>query len=143
MAEISEAIGLADTRQGRAVVPFDFDNDGDLDLLIVNMGDRVRLWRNDGGERNAWLRVQLRGPGPNPFGIGARVDVQAAEGGPSLRRDITGNSAFVGFPAPEAHFGLGNASGPLYQVRVTWPGQTEPQVLEGVAPRQVLRVSPP
>ena len=58
----------------------DFDGDGDLDVLVTTNGGPARLLRNDGGNRNPWLRVKLGGTTSNRDGIGAQVTVTLPDG---------------------------------------------------------------
>jgi hypothetical protein len=69
--------GLADSAQGRGVVVFDADGDGDLDVFIANNGQPATLWQNDSDHASGWLEVECRGRPPNTQGIGARVYVTA------------------------------------------------------------------
>ncbi|NCG18566.1 MAG: hypothetical protein GWP91_06100, partial [Rhodobacterales bacterium] len=109
--------------QGRGVVTFDQDNDGDQDLLLTFTGDLPRLLRNDdGASQGAWLRVSLVGPSPNTFGVGATVRFLPADGGNPLRRDLHANSTFLASGPPEVHVGLGENV--LADVEITWPEGT-------------------
>ncbi|MBW2255927.1 MAG: VCBS repeat-containing protein, partial [Deltaproteobacteria bacterium] len=77
-ADLADTVGLgSDTKSGKAVVVFDYDQDGDLDLFVVNNGAQPRLYRNDGGNTNDWLRVRLVGRDRNLQGIGALITVHA------------------------------------------------------------------
>ena len=55
----------------------DFDNDGDLDVLIVNNGEPPALLRNDGGNRNNWIGLQLIAKESNSAAVGAVINWQA------------------------------------------------------------------
>ncbi|MEM7543492.1 MAG: FG-GAP-like repeat-containing protein [Pseudomonadota bacterium] len=124
--------GLDDEQDSRALVAFDYDRDGDQDLLITNINQPVQLLENNTISAGNWLDVGLA---PDRLAIGARVYVTV--GGLTQRRDIvTGRSFLVGVPS-EAHFGLGAAT-IVDQLRVVWNDGYEFQ-LEDVAVAQMLR----
>jgi hypothetical protein len=110
--------GVADTGEGRGVVAFDFDRDGDLDLFVANSGGAPHLFRNDEVPGHA-VTLLLRGLAPNTEGIGAIVDVQA--GGTMKRRLVRAGSNFASQDPADVHVGLGEEerSG---QTDVHWPG---------------------
>jgi len=116
--EQGAARGLGSS-QGRGVVVFDYDRDGDLDLYVANNGEMGRLYRNDGLPARGWLTVRLDGAGPNPFGVGARIFAHA--GSRTQRRDLFAGSSYVSQNPLEAHFGFGKAT-VADEVRVEWPG---------------------
>src|SRR6185312_11133768 len=66
-------------RVSRGLAAGDFDNDGDLDLLVSNNGQPPQLLRNDGGNTNHWLEVLLIGTRSNRDGVGARLKVTAGD----------------------------------------------------------------
>jgi hypothetical protein len=141
-AEVAARLGLDDHGDGKGLLVFDFDRDGDQDLLIAQHEGRALLYRNDGGEQNAWLAVQLQGRASNRDGLGAQVLVTRAAGERGLLREVSGGNAFLGQSEAVAHFGLGSWAGPLHELRVRWPsGRT--QVLNDVMPRQRLLVREP
>lgn len=127
-------------RVDRTAVFADFDDDGDVDLLIGELNGPLRLVANEAdpaGDR--WLRVRLRDDRPgiaNRRGIGATVSLEGA--GAPQRRWLWSGGPFQSNLAPEAHFGFASPAGPL-AVAVRWPDGHE-QRLEGVAPGQVLEV---
>ncbi len=63
---------------GRGAATGDFDNDGDLDIIVSNSGERPMLLRNDGGNKNHWLAIKARGKESNRFGVGARLTLDAS-----------------------------------------------------------------
>jgi len=137
--DVACEVGAGIPGQGRALIPFDYDNDGDLDLLNVLADAPPVLLRNDGAEANSWLRVRVSEPG-NPFGMGAQVWVTPTAGGPSMRRDVHANTGFVGMRPLEAHFGLGGHEADLDEVRVVWPDGAE-TLVNAVSPRQILDIT--
>ena len=95
----------------------DFDNDGDIDILIVNLNESPSLLRNDVSGTNSWLKVKLIGTKSNRSAIGARVTVGAAK---SLQtQEVMSQSSFLSANDLRLHFGLGEAK--TAQVRVRWP----------------------
>jgi len=121
---------------GRGSSFADFDNDGDLDLLVVNLNDRARLLRNDGGNAGHWLTVEAKLPGGKTDAIGARVTVAIGE-----RRqfhDVVGVMGYLSQSDPRVHFGLGAATG-VDWVEVRWPDRSV-QRIEGVKVDQLLKV---
>jgi hypothetical protein len=102
----------------------DVDGDGDLDLAVTANGGPAVLLRNDGGNRNGWLRVRLVGTKSNRDGIGARVTVTLPGGAKSWAVVKTGSSYCSQSELPLS-FGLGAAKGAL-AVEVAWPsGQVD------------------
>jgi len=102
----------------------DVDADGDLDLVLTANGGPAVLLRNDGGNKNTWLRVRLVGTKSNRDGIGARVSVTLPGGAKSWGVVKTGSSYCSQSELPLT-FGLGAAKG-VESVEVAWPsGQVD------------------
>src|SRR5438105_1464094 len=118
-------LGLADTGEGRGVVAFDYDRDGDLDLFIANNRQAPRPYRNDGCDTGHFLSLRLRGRAPNTEAIGGRVYVTA--GGQTQMRELRAGSNFESQDPADAHFGLGTATN-VDEIRIVWPDGT-PTVL--------------
>jgi hypothetical protein len=144
MSEEGEARGVYDRNQGRSIVAFDYDRDGDLDLLLVNHAGRPRLFRNDGGDQNAWLRVALEGTVSNRDGRGAKVRVQLEDGGPWQVREVGAASHFLGEGELIQHFGLGPdfdpASDTIHRVEIEWPASGIVQGFDELDAEQTLSV---
>ncbi len=140
--DVAPQAGLAFARQGRGLVPLDYDRDGDLDLLVVANTEPPALFRNEQDD-DAWLEVRARGHGPNAQGLGARVRVQARAEGPWQLRELGVGSHLFGQGEAAAHFGLGPGDAPVHRVEVTWPASGRRVVLEGVARGQRLVVAEP
>jgi hypothetical protein len=93
---------------GRGATCGDYDNDGDLDILVVNLNDAARLLRNDGGNRNRWLTLDLKLPGGRSHAIGARVTVTT--GSRRQVQDVIAVKGYLSQADPRVHFGLGAAA---------------------------------
>ena len=142
MSEQGEARGVSDTGQGRSMVSFDYDRDGDLDLLVVNHAGSLRLFRNDGGNQNAWLRVELTGTISNRDARGAKIRVQVEPEGPWQIREVGVGSHFLGEGEGIQHFGLGAEFDleldRVHRVEIEWPASGVVQVLDEVEGGQTL-----
>jgi hypothetical protein len=124
---------------GRGSAVADIDDDGDLDLLVLNLNGAPRLYRNEGGNQGHWLMIRTIGVSSNRDGIGARIRVTA--GGRTQTRDIRSSSGYLSQSDPRAHFGLGPAA-VAEKVEIRWPSGLT-QTLTDVKANQVLVVTEP
>ena len=105
----------------------DFDNDGDVDIVIVNHNEPPSLLRNDVTGTNHWLKIKLTGVQSNRNGIGARVTLRYA--GKVQAQELLSQSSYLSVNDPRLHFGLGSTT--MADVEIRWPlGRMEklPQV---------------
>lgn len=117
----------------RALVAFDYDRDGDVDLLVTNHDQPVRLYENTTPSPGHWLAVA---PWPPALAVGARVRVTA--GGKTQIRDVLAGTSYLAGGPPEVHFGLGSAT-QVELVQVEWAdGRTDAYPLVGVDRRILL-----
>jgi enediyne biosynthesis protein E4 len=141
--EVAASIGLGSISDGRGVAHFDYDNDGDQDLIFFPGGSPIILMRNDlSGANTNWLRVFLDNDGvrgTTPLGVGAKVSVQL--GARVLIDQIDGGSNYLSQSEASAHFGLGGVTS-VDKVRVDWPGGMVTEI-ENVAANQTLILRPP
>lgn len=129
--------GFTTKNVGRGTAVADFDNDGDLDLLVNAVADPPRLLRNDGGNQQHWLIVELRGT-EHRDALGTIVKVRF--GTTTLTRERQSGGSYLSSHDPRLHFGLGAATNVDLEIR--WPdGQT--QQLIAVASDQILHLSQP
>jgi hypothetical protein len=105
-------------RVSRGAAVADFDNDGDLDILVNNNGETPQLLRNDGGNANHWLEILLIGTKSNRDGVGARVKLTA--GDLILYEQRKGGMSYQSAQDPRLHFGLGPHSN-VDAVEILWP----------------------
>lgn len=139
--ERAESMGIDDRLSGRAVVCFDHDRDGDLDILISNHNAVPLLYRNlsrEGGKGN-FINLSLTDPdSSNRHAIGAKVIIKA--GGQQQMRELQAGGSFLSGGPPELHFGLGEAR-LIEEVRVIWPGPLRQQsVFENVSVNHFLKI---
>jgi hypothetical protein len=114
--------GVAAAHTSRGCAFGDFDNDGDVDIVVMNMNEPPSLLRNDVSGNGHWLKVLLIGVKSNRSAIGARVI--ARYGGRTQAQEVTAQSSFYSANERRLHFGLGAATSADLTVR--WPtGATE------------------
>ena len=127
-ARLGPALAAAAVSRGSATA--DYDNDGDLDLLVTNVAATPNLLRNDGGNRQHWLTIQLGGTSQH-----ARVAVTA--GGQRQVKERQAGGSYLSSSDPRLHFGLGEATRATVEIR--WPDGTL-QKMEEVAADQILHI---
>jgi hypothetical protein len=127
--------GVAATHSSRGCAFGDFDNDGDIDILIVNINEPPSLLRNDTSGQNNWLKLKLRGTKSNRSAIGARVI--ASYGGKQQAQEVMSQSSFYSANDLRLHFGLGTAKTADLEVR--WPSGGK-QMLSSVKANQILEI---
>ena len=95
----------------------DFDNDGDMDVLIMNVNEPPTLLRNDAPPGNRWIKIRLEGTKSNRSAIGARVLTRY--GGKVQVQEVLSQSGFLSANDPRLHFGLGAAT--TADIEIRWP----------------------
>ena len=117
------ALGFTEALVGRGAAVGDLDGDGDLELGLVDNGGRFRLYRNDGGSQNHWIRLKLHGVASNRDAIGALVRVRA--GGITRSQYVKSAGSFLSESQRALTFGLGQET-QVEDVEVVWPtGKTQ------------------
>ncbi|MBO0799082.1 MAG: CRTAC1 family protein, partial [Blastocatellia bacterium] len=119
---------------GRGAATGDFDNDGDLDIVVSNSGQPPLLLRNEGGNRNHWIAIKARGRESNSFGVGARVKVEA--GGRTHIKEIYSAGSYLSASDLRLYFGLGGQRR-IDKLEIQWPSGRK-QTLTDVAVDQTL-----
>jgi len=134
--DVAEETGIRYVGHAEGASWGDYDNDGDMDLYLVNYGEPNVLYRNNGNS-NHWLIVKTVGTQSNRSGIGARVKV--VTGGVSQIREVDGGSGFCSQDSLWAHFGL-NSYETIDTLEIRWPGG-KVQTLSGVKADQILTIT--
>jgi enediyne biosynthesis protein E4 len=132
-------LDLTDNAQGRGIVCFDYDRDGDVDIFIANNRQPPALYRNDSSNTNNYLHVQLEGEALNSEAVGARIYLTS--NGITQMRELRAGSNYMSQNPVEAYFGIGTANS-IDQIRVVWPSGVE-KTLENIDPNQLLFITHP
>jgi len=121
--------GLAGERSSRGAAFGDYDDDGDIDVLVVHMDDRPSLLRNDTPLAGHWIALGLEGTVGNRDAIGARVSVEAA--GRIHVSEVRSGGSYLSHNDTRVHVGLGDAT-EVERVEIRWPDGTV-ETLSGLA----------
>ena len=123
---------------GRGAAFGDLENDGDVDVVVSNVGQKATVLRNDGGNRNHWIGIQTIGKKSNRDGIGSRVKVVSASG---FTQYFTVNTAVGYLSASDKRLIIGlGADSTAKLVEIRWPSGIV-QRLENVKAGQMLKVT--
>ncbi len=114
----------------------DYDNDGDIDVLVMNMNEPPSLLRNDYTGQGHWLAVELEGTASNRQAIGATVTVSA--GGRVVARPVLSQASYFSHDDRRMHFGLGASAAPEW-IEVRWPSGRVQRVRAAGA-RRVIKI---
>lgn len=113
---------------GRGAAFGDLDNDGDIDIVVSNCNGPSYYIRNDGGNRNNWIAVEVRGIKSNRNGIGARLKL-TAESGKVQYNLVSTTSSYLSANDHRVFFGLG-AEKKIKEIEITWPGGRKQKIVE-------------
>ena len=131
--DIQGGTGITEQHSSRGCAFGDFDNDGDIDILIVNMNEPPSLLRNDQIPKQHWLKVKLEGVKSNRSAIGARVLVHY--GRKTQAQAVLSQSSYYSCNDSRLHFGLGAIS--TADVEVFWPSGLY-EIFKGFAANQLI-----
>jgi len=129
--------GLAVKRSSRGAAFDDLDNDGKIDVVILNSRREPTLLRNDSPARNHWIQIRLHGTRSNRDGIGARIKVVA--GDLTQVDEVHSGRGYQSHYGMYPHFGLGQRTR-IDRIEVRWIGGGT-DVLEGVAVDRVIQIN--
>jgi hypothetical protein len=126
--------GIAAKHSSRGAAFGDFDNDGDVDVLVMNMDEPPSLLRNGLKSSNNWVQIKLEGRRSNRSAIGATVEVHS--GGAVQAVPVLSQSSFLSVNDSRLHFGLGDME-KIDRVVVRWPSGVV-EVFSSIAPRRAV-----
>ena len=137
-SDISEAAGayFSEELVGRAAATADYDNDGDMDIVVMNSNQRAVLLRNEGGNRKNWLGIKLVGTQSNRDGIGAKVTLTTED--MTQIREVKSGSSYASGSDIRLLFGLGESQH-VKKVSIVWQSGTL-QELEDISTNQMLTI---
>ncbi len=130
--DVSEEYGayFSVKRVSRGAAFGDYDNDGDTDIFVVNLNKKAALLRNDGGNRNNWLKIKTVGVKSNRDGIGARIKVVTRSH--TQVKEVQAGSSYLSGQDLRLIFGLG-AETRAKKVIITWPSGLDQTLMDVVA----------
>jgi hypothetical protein len=126
--------GVSARHSSRGCAFGDIDNDGDVDIVIMNVNETPSLLRNDAPQQNHWLKVRLIGTKSNKSAIGARVLVRY--GKKVQAQQLLSQSSYLSSNDPRLHFGLGDEK--IAQIEIRWPNGLQESVKNVTADQLVI-----
>jgi len=137
--DVSSAMGpgITERYSSRGAAFGDYDNDGDIDALVLNLGDLPSLLRNDGGNQQNWIKLKLIGTKCNRTAIGARARVVV--GNHSQIDEVRSGASVMSQSDLRLHFGLGKAS-TVDLIEVKWPTTQKVERFTAVKANQILTI---
>ena len=137
--DVSARMGSSISEQysSRGAAFGDYDNDGDIDVLVLNMNDPPSLLRNDGGNKNNWIKIKLIGTHCNRTAVGARVRV--VTGGHAQMDEVHTGGSVMSQSDLRLHFGVGQAK-KIDEIEVKWPTTWKIERFSDVGVNQILTI---
>jgi len=129
--------GVTERFSSRGCAFGDYDNDGDLDVLVLNMNDRFSLLRNDGGNKKNWIKLKLIGTQCNRTAVGARARV--VTGKHAQIDEVHCGTSVMSQSDLRLHFGLGDAK-EIDWIEIKWPTTQKTEKFNKIEANQILTI---
>jgi hypothetical protein len=129
--------GISERFSSRGAAFGDYDNDGDVDVLVLNLNDPPSLLRNDGGNRQNWIKIKLIGTKCNRTAIGARVRVTTEKH--TQMDEVHSGASVMSQSDLRLHFGLGKFE-TVDAIEVKWPTSQKIERFTKVKANQILTI---
>lgn len=147
MKEVSSELGMNSTNQGRGLLKWDIDDDGDVDVVVCNNVGAPEIYENIGGNEQNWIKVNVmhsckQRPEFLCPSLGARVQIKTENNGHTQTQEVGSSTHFLAQSGTTTHFGLGSRVTNV-TVHVTWPATGARLYLYNVPPNIKLRVVEP
>ena len=129
--------GISEKYSSRGAAFGDYDNDGDVDAVVLNLGDTPSLLRNDGGNAQNWIKLKLIGTHCNRSAIGARARV--INGGHIQMDEVHSGASVMSQSDLRLHFGLGK-SAVVDQIEIKWPTTQKIERFSKIPVNQIVAI---
>ena len=133
---VTAGSGLQSLKVSRGIATADYDNDGDLDVLICNANDTPQLLRNEGGNQGNWILIRTIGTRSNRAGIGTRIEIQTDD--LTQIDEVRGGSGYLSQNDLRLHFGIG-AYKRIDRIEARWTSGIV-DIIRDVAPNQIITI---
>jgi hypothetical protein len=137
--DVAQAVGVADTYDGRAVALADLWNRGVLDVVVANQKGPVLVYKNTVSPDNAWIEFELEGTASNRSAIGAKVILYW--NGQEQAQEVSGGTGFAAQNDRRLHFGMGKTP-KIEKAVIRWPSG-KVQTIDLPAPNQLHKIKEP
>ncbi len=135
--DVSNLVGLNEKKSSRGASFGDFNNDGNIDVLVLNLNDLPSLYQNENQNGNNFISVQLVGEGKNTFAVGSLVEIYA--NGVYSQKCIKSGSSFLSQSDYRLHFGVGKNT-KIDKIVVNWATTNKKSVFEKVDSNSFVKI---
>lgn len=135
--DISNLVGLSEKKSSRGASFGDFNNDGNIDVLVLNLNDLSSLYQNENQNGNNFISVQLVGEGKNTFAVGSLVEIYA--NGVYSQKCIKSGSSFISQSDFRLHFGVAKNT-KIDKIVVNWATSNKKSIFENIESNSFVKI---